>query len=269
MALPGKKLAGRVALVSGGSKGIGLHIARALGSEGALVAICARNRDRLFQVSDELSSQGVSNLPIPIDLRDPNSAKVAVEAVTDKWRKLDILVNNAGGLPQTGRILDLTDEAWMEAFQLNFFSVVRLCREAIPHLKQSPHGRIINLSSIVAKEPGNFNPHYSAAKAAVHNLTKHLAGFLASDRILVNCISPGIIETEAWDTYIQIKAEQEGKLLSEVKEVENLRAIKSMPLGRLGQPDEIAQAVLFLAGDSSSFITGADLVIDGGKTRAI
>jgi NAD(P)-dependent dehydrogenase (short-subunit alcohol dehydrogenase family) len=258
-------LEGKIALITGSSRGIGFEIARTFGLSGAKVAICARHRGELKLAEAKLRALGITCLSVVTNLEKPGSEHRTLKCVLRKWGGLDILVNNVGGIAQTGRFEDLTDRAWTDSFQLNLMPTVRFCRASIPHLLKSQCPRIINLSSTVAAQPGSFNPHYSAFKAAIINLTKHLAGLYAKDNLLVNSISPGIIHTEGWDEYIKNKAAQQGLPLPLCKAMENKRAVKNVPLKRLGNRHEVAALAVFLASDHASFITGTNHRVDGGK----
>jgi 3-oxoacyl-[acyl-carrier protein] reductase len=262
-------LKNRIILVTGSSRGIGKEIAITLGKAGAKVAICARDEQELKQASKEFKLHKAVCLPILIDLTKSNSAKYVMERIVRKWGGLDILVNNVGGLLKSGQFEELSDRDWISSFQLNLMPTVRFCREAIPFLKKSSNARILNISSMTASQPGSYNPHYSTLKAAVLNLTKHLAGVYAKDGILVNSISPGIIHTEGWENYIQTKAKSERISLDKCRDIENRRATESVPLKRLGTVKEVADLVAFLASDQATFITGTNHRIDGGRVLAV
>jgi 3-oxoacyl-[acyl-carrier protein] reductase len=259
----------RVALITGGSAGIGFETARLLGLRGAQIAICAKEPARLAVAAAQLTSSGIPCLSITADVKDPSAADHVIDLVSEHYGALDVLINNAGGIDTKGNFFDLTNEDWEDCFNLNLFSAVRFSKLSIPLLRKSAAPRIINISSVTARQPGSFNPHYSAAKLALLNFSKHLSNILAPDKILVNSVSPGIIHTDGWDDYLQEKASASGEPLEAVTEVENARAIASMPLKRFGAPAEVASVVLFLASEAASFITGADIVIDGGKIKGL
>ena len=261
-------LDGRIALITGSSRGIGFEIAKTFGRCGAKVAICAHHRQELRTAEHQLQALGIACVAVVADLERAGSTPRILGRVLRRWGGLDILVNNVGGIAETGRFEDLSDAAWLASFRLNLLPTVRFCRAAIPHLLRSRCPRIINLSSMVAAQPGSFNPHYSAFKAAILNLTKHLAGAYAKHHLLVNCISPGIIHTAGWDGYIKNKAEEDGISLARSQAKENRRAIKNVPLKRLGTCQEVANLAAFLASDQASFITGANHRIDGGRVQS-
>jgi len=262
-------LKGKTALVTGATQGIGLATTILLGKAGAKVAFCSRNPSNLKSAEAHLRDHGISFLAIQADVTHPEAARTVIKQAAEFGSGLDILVNNAGGLISTGRFSELSDYDWENAWNFNFLSVVRFCREAIPYLKQSDSPRIINVSSVVARQPGAYNPHYSTAKMALIALTKHLSQVLSEDGILVNCVVPGIVHTEGWDRYIRDKAAHENRPIDEVSERENQRAAGSAPIGRLGQMHEVASTILFLASPSASFITGAEILVDGGKSKGV
>lgn len=264
-------LKNRVALVTGSSKGIGLQIALALGESGAKVTICARNEEELIQAHEQMNQREyrIQSSFVVVDATKDDAAQKAVDHVINKWGSLDILVNNVGGITQTGHFVNLSDQDWYDCFTLNTMTVVRFCREAIPFLKKSNSPRIINISSFVAMQPGAFNPHYSACKSSIVNLSKYLSNYLAKDGILVNCVSPGVIHTEGWNNYISKKSIQENKPIEEIKDAEECRVVRHVPLNRFGFSEEVGSVVVFLASDAAAFITGDNLRIDGGRTKSV
>jgi NAD(P)-dependent dehydrogenase (short-subunit alcohol dehydrogenase family) len=259
----------RVAIISGASQGIGYACAQYLGLSGMIVVIVARNDSNLEQAHQNLEKLGITHHCVSCDLAKPEATKHVIRETIDIFNRIDVLVNNVGGVAKAGKFEELSDQDWIDSFNLNCMSVVRFCRDALPYLRKSSQARIINISSFVAKQPGLFNPHYSASKAAILNLTKHLANTLAADGILVNSVSPGNIHTEYWDAYISEAARQEQQLLEVIQERENRRVTEPTPLKRLGKPEEIAALVHFLASSQSSFITGENFTVDGGRTKTI
>ena len=262
-------LESRTAIVTGSSKGIGFETAKELGLAGAKVVLCGRHPETLADAHSELLRLKITCVAKVVDLSEPDGAEQLVRHAIDEYQGIDVLVNNVGGLNRTGTFSELDDEDWVHAFNLNFLSVVRMCRQALPYLKESSAPRIINVLSMVAKQPGAYNPHYSTMKAAVLNLTKHLGRSLATQGILGNAVSPGIVDTPAWSTYIAQKAASEKRSVSEVKTEEDRRASVSSPLGRLGQSSEIARLIHYLASDLAAFIVGENIAIDGGRMHSI
>jgi 3-oxoacyl-[acyl-carrier protein] reductase len=265
----GKPLAGRHALVTGGSRGIGFACAQALGRAGASVAICARDQTSIDKAEKSLTEEGIECLAVSLDLAKSDAASAVITRIRESWGHLDILVNNLGGSPVVGPFMELDDDAWNQCLNLNIMSTVRFCREAFPLLKESPQPRVMNMGSMVAQQPGHFNPHYSAAKAALLNLSRHLASNWAEHGITVHCISPGIIHTEGWDAHVDEMACSSGVAREEIWRQEEDRAVRFVPLKRLGKPEEVGAVVAFLASDEAGFMTGSNIRIDGGRVLSI
>jgi NAD(P)-dependent dehydrogenase (short-subunit alcohol dehydrogenase family) len=258
-------LKNRIALVTGGSKGIGAQIVRALAKEGVRVMFCARPSQELNALAVEVRSTGGQCEAWPVDVFDPKAIVRLLQDITQLAGGLDILVNNVGGALRFGGFDELTDEDWSRAFEFNVLSVVRFTRAALPFLRQSELRRIINVSSISALQPGLYNPHYSTTKAAVVNLGKHLANVLAKERILVNTVCAGPVHSESWNQNVQRLADASGLSYEESWEkVERAEAAK-VPLGVVGEGEQIATAVAFLASTQSSWTTGSCLHVSGGK----
>lgn len=263
-------LSGKVALVTGSSRGIGKAIAQALAQEGSSVVLTARGAQGLSEAVSDIKNLG--SVPgkvyaYPADVADRHEIKSIFDGVILK--RLDILVNNVGGPLKFGRFFDLTDEDWWSDWDFNFMSMVRFTREAIPWLKKSGNGRIINISSVPARQPGEFNPHYAASKAAMLNLSKYLANILAKDNILVNSICPNTIEGGLWGANVTDRARRDN--ISEAMAAERIRAsaLKKMPLQRMGTPEDVAHLAAFLASDKAKHITGAVFNVDGGTVRSV
>ena len=260
-------LDGRVALVTGGSKGIGRAIARALAEEGAKVAITARGTGALDKTAAELREFGV--LAVPADATSQEAAGSAVERVVDAFGGLDILVNNAGGAGKFGGFRDLRDEDWRNAFDLNVLSLVHFVRAAEPHLRRSKGGRIVNISSIVGLQPGTFNPHYAATKAATINLSKSLANYFVKDGVLVNAVCPGPVHSESWEANVRRLALERGVEFEQAWQQVELEEAAKIPLGRVGEGEDVAGLVVFLASERSRWITGSCFHVNGGKLRSV
>ncbi len=261
-------LAGRTALVTGGSKGIGAAIAKAMAAAGANVAVTARGEASLTSLVDEISSAGGQALSIRSDATDEKSVAQAIDAAVSHFGGLDILVNNVGGPTEFSGFWSLTDEDWLACYDVNVVSAVRFTRHAVPHLKQSKAPRIINMSSISAIEPGTFNPHYSVTKAALINLSKHLSNLLVKDGILVNCVCPGPVHSDSWEQNVERLARERGVSLEESRATVEKEESAKVPLGRIGEGGDVAGMVVFLASDEASWITGSCFKVDGGKLRS-
>lgn len=262
------RLQNRTALITGASHGIGKAIAQAFAREGAGVVMCARNKVHLMNAWIDMKSYaGVTVYGVQVDVTKPEE----VTRLFANWMYggPDILVNNVGGAEQFGDFFSLSDEDWHRAYELNFMSVVHMCREAIPWLKKSDCARIINISSLPAHQPGRFNPHYSAAKAAVENLTKYLGNFLAEDNILVNAVAPSTIKGGGWERNVVDRALRDGIFAEEAEKRMETEESKKSPLGRIGTLEDVANTVLFLASPLNNYITGSVIDVDGGIRRGV
>jgi 3-oxoacyl-[acyl-carrier protein] reductase len=258
-------LRGRVALVCGASSGLGKAVATGLAREGARVALCARTEEKLRRAAEAIHRDtGAETLPIAADVSVPAQVKSLVQRTVAHFGTLDILVCNAGG-PPFGHFLDLPEEAWQRALDLNLLSTLHLCREAVPHMKAQGWGRIINITSFAAKQPHEGLILSNMARAGVLGLSKSLANELAASGILVNTVCPGAFETERHIALAQKRAEQEGLSVEE----SSRKHAKEIPLGRFGRPEEFADLVVFLASERASYITGTAIQIDGGVIRSL
>lgn len=250
-------LAGQTAIVTGASRGIGQAIAVALAGAGAKVALVARSEDKLKEVAAEIAAAGGTASVHACDVADSAAANKVVDAVAAEWGQLDILVNNAG-ITRDTLLPRMSDEEWDDVIATNLRSVFLFSRAAAGAMMRTKSGRIINISSTsgIMGNPAQCN--YSASKAGVIGFTQTLARELASKRrqITVNAICPGFIATDM--TAALMKAAGEEMVMERIK--------AAVPLQRQGQPEEIADAVLYLASDSAAYLTGQTLVIDGGLT---
>jgi 3-oxoacyl-[acyl-carrier protein] reductase len=255
------KLSDRVALVTGASKGIGREIALELAEAGADVVLCARGAAELERVADEVRRRGRQAETVAADVATAAGPGVVFGRACERFGRVDVLVNNAGkGAPK--RLLDLTDEDWQASFDLNFMSAVRLSLACIPLMRARGGGRIINISSRVGRQPDPYFAPYAAAKAALINFTKNLANAFSKDGILCNCIVPGLVRTDAVEEAARASAAATGKTVDEVFAA-TLKA-RPIPVGRIGEPADVAGLVVFLASDRASWITGSTFTVDGG-----
>jgi len=258
-------LTGRVAIVTGGSQGIGRAIALALAGEGASVVICARRREALEATASELRAAGAKTLAIPLDVTDPTAPTTLVDATLAHFGRVDVLVNNAGkGSPKP--ILELDPGDWMQALELNLLSAVRLSSACVPYMRAQGWGRIVNISSRVGREPHPYFASYGAAKAALMNYSKSLSNAFAKDGVLTNCVIPGLIRSEAVSEAAERSASATGRSSDDIM-ADTLRA-RPIPAGRLGEPEDVAGTVVLLCSDAASWVTGACFTVDGGISRA-
>lgn len=257
------------ALVTGSSRGIGSAIATRFAQAGANIILCARGSESLRETSRDLRRFGTQVEIYSLASTASQDIGRLFTDVVARMGRLDILVNNVGGVEKFGSFLELSDEDWKECFELNLMSMVYFCREAVPWLQKASSGRIINISSVPARQPGFFNPHYSASKAAMLNLSKHLANVLAKDNILVNAVCPSTIKGGGWEKNVQDRATRAGVSYEEAEKSVEGEENKKVPLGRIGKLEDVAQLVTFLASPSASFITGTCIGVDGGTVRSV
>jgi len=276
------ELNNRVALITGAGKktGIGFAIARAFAGEGAHIILADLCQDlegfdqyyrlsrweELQQLAHEVSTAGVQNLAIKVDVTDETSVKAMGKSVEEAFGRLDILVNNAGVAPSPNLIQAMAPLAWKKTFEVNVHGTFLVSQAVIPLMVRSgPGGAILNMASKAGKVPRAFVGAYCSAKAAVIMMSRVMALELAPQGIRVNALCPGQIETdmERWSW------EFEAKALG--KEVEQVKAekIKTIPLGRVGRPEDVAQVALFLASSRSAFMTGQAINVTGGQAVQI
>ncbi|MBO2520272.1 MAG: 3-oxoacyl-ACP reductase FabG [Clostridia bacterium] len=242
------KLEGKIALVTGATRGLGKAMAERLAREGATVVVTGRDAARAAEVAREIAAGGARAFGFRLEVSDAESVAELLRQVEDQVGAVDILVNNAGVTRDT-LLLRMSDEEWDEVIRVNLTGAYRLAKGVLRGMMKKRWGRIINISSVVGLigNPGQTN--YAASKAALIGFTKSLAREVASRGITVNAVAPGFIETD-----------MTGALSKEQQE----RLAEKIPLGRIGRPEEVASCVAFLASDDASYITGHTLVVDGG-----
>jgi len=243
-----KVVDGKVAIVTGGSRGIGLAISRRFASAGARVALCARNLERAEAVASELRGNGHDARAYRTDVSDSASVKEMVKSVIDAFGTVDILVNNAGITSDT-LLVRMKDSDWQDVLATNLTGAFNCIRAVARVMMRNRHGRIVNISSVVGLAGNVGQANYAASKAGIIGLTKSAAKELAPRGITVNAVAPGFIETGLTDS-----------LGDETQQ----KALALIPLSRFGTADEVAEAVLFLVSDAAGYITGHVLTVDGG-----
>lgn len=263
------ELKGKVVLVTGASKGIGKAIAEAFAAEGSNVVLSARHQQELEQVAQEIQRRGGNAVAVAADVTKANEVQRLVQQAIAHFGTIHVLVNNAGGADGFSSFEELSDEDWVNVFQLNVLSTVRLTRAALPSMQQQKWGRIINISSESGTQPDPFMPHYNAMKAAINNLTKSLSKAYAKDGILVNTVSPAFIKTPLIEQFMADQAKESGITPQEAEQAFLRQNRPHIELSRAGTPEEVAAAVVFLASQTASFITGSNLRVDGGSVASI
>jgi 3-oxoacyl-[acyl-carrier protein] reductase len=253
----------RVAIVTGSSKGIGLGIVKEFLSRDINVLMISRNEKKLNELAKELKTN--DNVEFIVgDVSDPKLPKIALDFVLKKWGRLDILINNAGG-PPAGSFLGHEEHTWNSALQTNLMSVIRFSRECAKVMKKNNWGRIISITSTIAKEPTPFMVLSATARAGVAAFSKSISNELAVNNITVNVICPGGVLTDRLINLVKKKAKTENREYEEVlNESENM-----IPMKRFASVDEIASVVSFLSSDDGGYITGVQLSVDGGLTKSI
>jgi 3-oxoacyl-[acyl-carrier protein] reductase len=248
-------LKGKVAVVTGGTEGIGRATALRLAREGAKVAICARRQEPLDQTAAEIKKAGAEVLTVSADMSKAADIERFMKAVIDRFGRIDILVNNAGTSAR-GKFLEIEDKTWNSDIELKVFGAIRCTRLAVPHMKKHGGGRIVNITISSAKQPGAESYPTSVSRAAGLALTKALSKEYAADNILVNTVCIGKIKS----------GQHERRYTREGKKAEDYyrEVSKDIPLGRVGEAEEVASVITFLVSDAASYVTGTSVNLDGG-----
>lgn len=253
-------LNGKVAIVTGGTQGIGKATAMLLAKEGASVVIAARGRELLDAVAGEIRAAGGKVAAVSADVGKAADCQNLVDEALKAFGRIDILINNAG-TSATGEFSSVTDEAWQADFDLKLFGAIRLARLAIPQMKKQGGGRIVNITNIGAKQPRAKSMPTTVTRAAGLAFTKALSKEFAPDNILVNTVCIGLVRAGQHER----KAEKSGVSL------ESLYAgmAKDIPLGRVGQAEEVANVIAFLVSAAASYVTGTSVNLDGGTSAVL
>jgi len=252
-------LEGRRGLVTGGSKGLGEAIARALVSEGARVAICSRNEQEVSATAEAVGAEYSQ----AADVTDPEQVRDVVVRTARALGGIDFLVNNAGGA-HPGTFETLSDEDWAADLDVKLFSLIRCSREVLPHLRSAGGGRIINIGAVYSRYPDPSFFATSVNRAAGNSFTKTLALEVAKDNILVNGVNIGFVITPQWENIRRRQAPESTR-----EDFFDRLAAQEVPLGRFGLPDEVSGLVAFLLSDRATYITGASIDVAGGMGKYV
>ncbi len=258
-------LNGKAALITASSQGIGKACALELARAGADIVICARREEILNDARSEIAGEtGRKVYAVPADLTKPADIDAVIARTLHDLGRIDVLVTNAGG-PPSGMFMDFKDDAWERAFTLNLMSVVRLNRAVVPSMREAGGGSIVNLTSVSVKEPLKGLVLSNALRAAVVGLSKTISHELGPDNIRVNVVCPGFTATDRMTDLIDARAKREGKSSDDVAAA----YYASVPLGKFGEPADIARMVTFLASDAAGYVTGVTVQVDGGFIKGL
>jgi 3-oxoacyl-[acyl-carrier protein] reductase len=260
-------ITGRVAVVTGASRGIGRAVAGMLAAEGVALVLGARGEADLAQATTELAGAGADVVGVPCDVLDPAAIDALAAAALERHGHVDVLVNNAGG--DSGRLPfhDLDDEAWERAYRLNVVSAVRLTRALLPGMREQRWGRIVNVSSYTARVPEPFCGPYAAAKAALANVTRTLSRTYAGEGVVSNCVLPGLTRTDGVAAGFADAAATTGRGEEDLLAAMLRRA--PIDVGRPGESEEVAAAIAFLCSEQAAWISGTSILVDGGTVRSV
>lgn len=255
----------KIAIVCAASEGLGRAAAESLAREGCKLAICSRRQPAIEAVAADIRREfGVDVLARAADLRVAQDITQFVGAAVEAYGGVDVLVTNVGG-PKPGLFDTLSDGDWFEAVDLLLMSAVRLTREVVPHMRQRGGGRIVHITSVAVKQPVPGLMLSNAVRAAVVGFSKTLSRELAQDRITVNCVAPGYTRTSRVERLNEAAAQREGQPVAAIEQ----RLFAQIPMGRLGEPRELADLIAFLSSDLSGYLTGTVIQVDGGIIAGI
>ena len=258
-------LRGKTVLITGASQGMGRATAEAFAAEGARLAMCARNQKTLETAQAEISSRHKTEVMVEaLDVTDADKLRRFVAAAAEHFGGIDVAVANAGG-PPAKNFLSLTPDDWRKAVDVNFLSVVTLARQVIPHMQRKRWGRFITITSTSVRQPIPDLLLSNSVRPAVVGLIKSLAIEFGKDGLTFNNIAPGYTATERLSELSKVRALAAGTSEEQIRE----RWAQEIPLRRLGEPQEIADAIIWLASDRAAYVTGQTLVVDGGNYRGL
>jgi len=254
----------KVAVVFAASKGLGKAAAQALAKEGCRVAICSRDEKNIYQTAEEIQSETNAEIfPFVVNVDNADQIKDFLKAVRNKWNTIDILVNNAGG-PPVKTFDETTDEEWEKYFNITLLSVIRAIREVLPAMKKQKWGRIINITSISVKEPIMGLIYSNSLRLAVVGLAKTLSREFGPDGITVHNVAPGYHRTAGLERIVKKRVEN-GDVAEDVyKEWE-----QGIPVRKIGEPEDLAALITFLASEKAHYMTGNTIPVDGGRVAGV
>jgi len=257
-------LKNKVAVVFAASKGLGKAAAESLAKEGCRVAICSRDEQNINQAAKEIHTETNAEIfPFVVDVENGNQIREFLSAVQKKWQKIDILVNNAGG-PPVKTFEETSDEEWEKYFNITLMSVIRSIREVIPIMREKKWGRIINVTSISVKEPIMGLIYSNSLRMAVIGLAKTLSRELGPDGITVHNVAPGFHRTDGLERIVKKRVENGEKAEEIYKEWE-----QTIPARKIGEPEDLAALITFLASDKAHYMSGTTIAVDGGKISGV
>jgi len=255
----------RVAIIGGGSKGLGRACADSLAHEGANLVICSRNAEELDRVAGEISAAtGVEVLAVAGDLSQLEDIQALVKRTVDHYGRLDILVNNSGG-PPSGRAMDTSEEVWLQSIDMALMFFIRMSRESVQHMKDRGWGRIVNILASSVYQPIDNLVTSGVTRMGAVAYAKSLADEVGRDNILVNNVAPGYLLTDRRMHIFETRAQDTGANVEDLLQAHS----STIPVGRLGRPEELGDLVTFLSSEKNSYTTGATILVDGGVVRSV
>ncbi len=259
------QITGRVAMVAASSNGIGKAAALSLAREGCRVSLCGRDGERLEKARGEIAalSSGDRVIATACDVTKTADLEAWHRATTSAWGPVDVLVTNTGG-PPAARFLALTEEQWRSGIDSTLFNVLRLCRLVLPAMRERRWGRIVHITSFVAKQPNDLLTISSTLRAGLSALTRTMSNEFARDNVLVNAVLPGHVLTDRQVHLNEIRSKEEGIAIEAYAE----RVERAIPLGRYARPGELGDAIAFLCGQGASYLSGATIQVDGGLIQS-